>query len=264
MTDNPSTDLPEVAVDVTDGILRVTLNRPERMNAVKAETLNTIGDAFEKYATDDSVRAAVLTGTGRAFCSGADIAGRDLSAPPTTDTIDAANRVAGLLRAFPRPVIGAVNGAAAGVGVSLALSCDLTVAKESTYFLLAFTKIGLMPDGGATALVAASVGRARALKMAMLAERLPAPEAVAAGLIADTYADDEFHSKVEELARRLADGPTDALASTKHAINDATLTELENAFGREFEGQMTLLTGPGFAEGVTAFQEKRPANFRDL
>ncbi|HET8993094.1 MULTISPECIES: enoyl-CoA hydratase [unclassified Rhodococcus (in: high G+C Gram-positive bacteria)] len=264
MTDKPTNDLPGVDVRVDDGILRVTINRPARMNAVQAQTLNAIGDAFEKYATDDSVRAAVLTGTGRAFCSGADIAGRDLSAAPTTDTIDAANRAAGLLRAFPRPVIAAVNGAAAGVGVSLALSCDLTVAKESTYFLLAFTKIGLMPDGGATALVAASVGRARALKMAMLAERLPAPEAVAAGLIADTYADDEFDSKVEELARRLADGPTDALASTKHAINDATLTELENAFGRELDGQMKLLAGPGFKEGVTAFQEKRPANFRTL
>ena len=254
--------LPGVDTTVDDGVLRVTLNRPARMNAVKTETLEAIAEAFEKHADDPSVRVAVLTGAGRAFCSGADIAGRDLSAPPRADTIDAANRVTAAIRAFPRPVVGAVNGAAAGVGVSLALACDLTVAKESGYFLLAFTKIGLMPDGGASALVAASIGRARALRMALLAERFPAPEALAAGLIAEVYSDDEFDSAVETLVQRLADGPSTAFESTKNAINDATLTELDNAFAREREGQLALLGSADFAEGVTAFQEKRAANFR--
>ena len=255
-------DLPGVDTTVDDGVLRVTLNRPTRMNAVKTETLVAIAEAFEKYAGDTSVRVAVLTGAGRAFCSGADIAGRDLSAPPSADTIDAANRAAASIRAFPRPVVGAVNGAAAGVGVSLALACDLTVSKESGYFLLAFTRIGLMPDGGASALVAASVGRARALKMALLAERLPATEALTSGLIAEVWPDDEFDSAVETLVQRLADGPSGAFESTKNAINDATLTELDSAFAREREGQLVLLGGPDFAEGVTAFQEKRVANFR--
>ncbi|MEE2030742.1 enoyl-CoA hydratase [Rhodococcus chondri] len=256
-----SNDLPGVDVDLADGILRVTLNRPARMNAVQTETLEAVADAFDKYADDSAVRVVLLTGTGRAFCSGADLAGKDLSAPPSADTIDAANRVAATIRAFPRPVIGAVNGAAAGVGVSLALSCDLTVAKESSYFLLAFAKIGLMPDGGASALVAASIGRARALKMALLAERLPAPEALQAGLIADVYADDEFDTAVEQLATRLAQGPTSALGSTKCAINDATLTELDNAFARERAGQLELLGSADFTEGVSAFREKRPAVF---
>lgn len=256
-----SNDIPGVDVDLADGVLRVTLNRPARMNAVRTETLEAIADAFDKYADDASVRVAVLTGTGRAFCSGADLAVKDLDAPPSADTIDAANRVAATIRAFPRPVIGAVNGVAAGVGVSLALSCDLTVAKESAYFLLAFTKIGLMPDGGASALVAASIGRARALKMALLAERFPAPAAAQAGLIADVYADDEFDTAVEELAARLAQGPAHALGATKAAINDATLTELEDAFGRERAGQLELLASADFAEGVAAFQEKRPAVF---
>ncbi|WP_016932119.1 enoyl-CoA hydratase [Rhodococcus sp. R1101] len=255
-------DLPGVDTTVDDGVLRITLNRPARMNAVKTETLDAIAEVFEKYAGDPSVRVAVLTGADRAFCSGADIAGRDLNAPPSAETIDAANRVTAAIRAFPRPVVGAVNGAAAGVGVSLALACDLTVSKESGYFLLAFTKIGLMPDGGASALVAASIGRARALRMALLAERLPAREALASGLIADVYADDEFDGAVEALVQRLADGPSAAFASTKNAINDATLTELDNAFGREREGQLVLLGSADFAEGVTAFQEKRVANFR--
>ncbi|MEU5841235.1 enoyl-CoA hydratase [Rhodococcus sp. NPDC047139] len=255
-------DLPGVDTTLDDGVLRVTLNRPTRMNAVKTETLVAIAEAFEKHAGDESVRVAVLTGTGRAFCSGADIAGRDLKAPPSAETIDAANRTAAAIRAFPRPVVGAVNGAAAGVGVSLALACDLTVAKESGYFLLAFTRIGLMPDGGASALVAASVGRARALKMALLAERLPATEALCSGLIAEVWPDDEFDGAVEALVQRLADGPSAAFESTKNAINDATLTELASAFARERAGQLTLLGGPDFAEGVTAFQEKRAANFR--
>ncbi|QXU53896.1 enoyl-CoA hydratase [Rhodococcus sp. LW-XY12] len=255
-------DLPGVDTTVDDGVLRVTLNRPSRMNAVKTETLEAIADAFEKYADDTSVRVAVLTGVGRAFCSGADLSGRDLSAPPSADTIDAANRAVAAIRVFPRPVVGAINGAAAGVGVSLALACDLTVAKESGYFLLAFTRVGLMPDGGASALVAASIGRARALKMALLAERLPAGEALASGLISDVCADDEFDSAVETLVHRLADGPSTAFASTKNAINDATLTELDHAFAREREGQLVLLRSADFTEGVTAFQEKRTANFR--
>ncbi|EKT76599.1 enoyl-CoA hydratase [Rhodococcus opacus M213] len=161
-----------------------------------------------------------------------------------------------------RPVVGAVNGPAAGVGVSLTLACDLTVATKSSYFLVALTKVGLMPDGGATALVAASIGRARAMKMALLAERLPAREALTAGLIADAYSDDEFASAVENLTRRLTNGPGDASRWTKDAVNDATLTELDNAFAREPNGQLELLATPDFEEGVTAFRKKRPAAFR--
>ncbi|MBM7458704.1 enoyl-CoA hydratase [Rhodococcus coprophilus] len=257
-----TTEAPGVESRIDDGILHVTIDRPARLNAVGTATLTAVAEAFDKCADDPTVRAAVLTGSGRAFCSGADISGRDLSAPPAPDTIDAANRVTATIRDFPRPVVGAVNGVTAGVGVSLALACDLTVAKESAYFLLAFTRIGLMPDGGATALVAASIGRARAMRMAMLAERLPAREALASGLIADVYPDDGFDDAVGELLTRLAAGPSAALASTKEAINAATLTELGSAFGRERAGQLDLLAGADFAEGVAAFQEKRTAEFR--
>lgn len=178
--------------------------------------VDAITDAFESRAGDSAVRAAVLTGAGGAFCTGADLSTTTTNDRPTAATIDAAtidaaNRTVAVIRAFPRPVVGAVNGPAAGVGVSLALACDLTVATKSSYFLLAFTKVGLMPDGGATALVAASIGRARAMKMALLAERLPA---------------------------------------------------LDNAFARERNGQLELLATPDFEEGVTAFLNRRPAEFR--
>ncbi|MDT2006739.1 enoyl-CoA hydratase [Rhodococcus opacus] len=259
-----TSDLPGVDAAVENGLLRVTLNRPARMNAVTTESLVAVADAFASHAGDPSVRAAVLTGAGRAFCTGADLATDPTAGPPSAATIDAANRTAAAIRAFPRPVVGAVNGPVAGVGVSLALACDLTVATESSYLLLAFTKVGLMPDGGATALVAASIGRARALKMALLAERLPAPEAVSAGLIADVYPDDEFANAVEDLTHRLVTGPTGAYRWTKYAVNDATLTELDNAFTRERKGQLELLASADFEEGVAAFLAKRPAVFGNV
>lgn len=252
---------PGVVSTVEDGVLRIVLDRPESMNAVRTETLDAVADAFEDHSVDPSVRVAVLSGAGRAFCTGADLTGLDLSAAPSAATIDAANRVADKIRGFPGPVIGAVRGPAAGVGVSLALACDLTVASESSYFLLAFTRIGLMPDGGATALVAASVGRARAMALALLAERLGAAEALQAGLIAKVYADNEFDAEVEALAERLAAGPADAFRRTKEAINDATLGQLDAAFERERAGQLELLVAADFAEGVDAFQNKRPARF---
>ncbi|MGF7120397.1 enoyl-CoA hydratase [Rhodococcus sp. TAF43] len=256
-----TTTEPGVVSTVEDGVLRVVIDRPASMNAVRTETLDAIADAFEKHSADPDVRVAVLAGSGRAFCTGADLAGLDLSAPPSPAVIDAANRVADTIRTFPQPVIGAVRGPAAGVGVSLALACDLTVASESSYFLLAFTRIGLMPDGGATALVAASVGRARAMALALLAERLGAAEALDAGLIAQVYADDEFDTEVEALAGRLAAGPAVAFRKTKAAINAATLGQLDTAFEREREGQLELLAAADFAEGVDAFQNKRAARF---
>lgn len=249
-------DLPGVDITVDNQVLRVTLNRPARMNAVTTQTLDALTEAFTVYAGDTSVRAAVLTSAGQAFCAGA-----DLATDPTAETVDAANRAVARIRAFPRPVVAAVNGPAAGVGVSLALACDVAVATESSYFLLAFTKVGLMPDGGATALVAASIGRARALKMALLAERMPAAEAASAGLIAEVYPDDKFAPAIKNITDRLATGPADAYRWTKDAINDATLTELDNALAREWKGQSELLASADFAEGVAAFRAKRPAVF---
>lgn len=256
-----STGTQPVQTSFANGILRVIINRPHRLNAVTTETLQCLTETFAEYAADPDVRVAVLAGAGRAFCTGADLAGLEAGDPPSPATIDAANDLAAAIRTFPTPVISAVHGPAAGVGVSLALACDLTLAAESSYFLLAFTKVGLMPDGGATALVAASIGRARAMKMALMAERLSATAALEAGLIFDVCADTEFDATLERLATRVAAGPARAFRHTKQAINDATLTELDAAFTRERAGQMNLLDSADFAEGVAAFQEKRAAVF---
>ncbi len=253
---------PDVYSIIDGNVLRVVINRPRRMNAVTAETLESLTAIFAEHTQSADARLAVLEGEGKAFCTGADLVGAASPDSPAADTIDAANSLVNAIRKCPFPVIAAVRGPAAGVGVSLALACDIILAAESSYFLLAFTKVGLMPDGGATALVAASIGRARAMRMAILAERLSARDAFDCGLISHVCDDDRFEAVLTELTQRVVTGPSSSFQRTKDAINDATLTELELAFSRERVGQISLLGEANFAEGVAAFQEKRPAVFR--
>jgi enoyl-CoA hydratase len=198
----------------------------------------------------------VLTGTGRAFSSGA-----DLGSGGGESTLHAANRAVLAVREVGKPVVAAVNGLAAGVGCSLALACDLAVAKSSAYFLLAFANIGLMPDGGATSLVPAAVGRARAMRMAMLAERVTAAEAAEWGLISHVVDDEAYEAEVEAVVSQLAQGPPLAYAETKRAINAATIDGLLAAIDRETAGQTELLRSKDLAEGVSAFLERRQPKF---
>jgi len=163
--------------------------------------------------------------------------------------------------ALERPVVAAVRGVAAGVGCSMAVACDLVVAAESASFLLAFARIGLMPDGGATATVAASVGRARAMRMALLAEPLPARAAYDAGLVSHVVPDAEHEAAVRELVSRLAEGPPLSYAASKKAINAAALAELDAALGRERSGQTALLRTADAAEGMRAFTDRRTPRF---
>ena len=188
-----------------------------------------------------------------------DVAG----AGPGDELILAANWVVRAITALPRPVVAVVQGPAAGVGVSLASACDLVLASDTAFFMLAFTKIGLMPDGGASALIAAAIGRTGALRMALLAERLPAADALAAGLISAVYPADDFDTEVDKVVSGLRTGPAVAFAKTKLAINAATLTALEPALQRELEGQSILLKSADFREGATAFQQRRTPNFTD-
>ena len=245
-------------VERESGVLRLTFNRPERLNSLSVEILHATADAIDGAAAEGT-RVIVITGAGRAFSSGADV-GAD-GAPPGLDTLDAANRLALSIAGSPVVVVAAVNGIAAGVGCSIALVADLAIARQSAAFMLAFTKIGLMPDGGATLLVTAAVGRARAARMALLAEKLAAPTALEWGLIAGVVADDDFDAEVGRIAAQLSAGPPLAYAATKKAINAAALSLLDVSLLAERDGQGPLLKSADFAEGMAAFQQKRPAVF---
>jgi enoyl-CoA hydratase/carnithine racemase len=237
----------------------VTINRPDRMNALGADTLVELADTIEKAA---DARVIVLTGTGRGFSTGADLLDIEQGETPGARTMDAANRVTRVIREVPVPVVTAVNGPAAGVGAAFALAGDIIIARQSAYFLLSFANVGLMPDGGASALLPAAIGRVRASRMALLAERIPAPLAEQWGLITFVVPDDEFDAEVNKIADRLAAGPGAAYARMKHAVNTTTLSALETAFALEREGQLSLMAHPDFAEGVAAFVGKRAPKFQ--
>jgi enoyl-CoA hydratase len=228
--------------------------------------LTTLADTLERAATDPRVRVVRLGGAGRGFSSGAGISEEDQnqkSIDGPASVLDAANRSVRAIVNLPQPVVAVVQGACAGVGASLALACDVVLASEKAFFMLAFTKIGLMPDGGASALIAAAVGRIRAMRMALLAERIPATEAHEWGLVTAVYPADEFDAEVSKVISTLVSGPAVALRKTKHAINSATLTEFEGALELERQGQLSLLHSHDFREGTKAFQERRPAKFTD-
>jgi enoyl-CoA hydratase len=244
-----------VLLDTTDGVLTITWNEPDRLNALTADMLNDAAAAIEE--APEGVRLIVVTGSGRAFSSGAAL-GPEFDG---ASTLDGANRLVRAITRTPVPVVSAVNGIAAGVGVSIAIAADLTLAKSSGYFLLAFVNIGLMPDGGATELVAASIGRARANRMAMLGERLSADDAAEIGLIYKSLDDEAYDAELAMLVDKLGHGPTVALGTTKSAIAATTLTHLEEALDREREGQVALFSTADFAEGGLAFVEKRTARF---
>jgi enoyl-CoA hydratase len=255
-----------LAVTLADGLLSVTIDRPDTLNSLTAPVLAGIADAMERAATDPLVKVVRLGGVGRGFSSGAGMSADDVSDRSMgvgADIVDHANRAVRAIVALPRPVVAVVQGPAAGVGVSLALACDLVLASDAAFFMLAFTKIGLMPDGGASALVAAAVGRVRAMRMALLAERLPAAEALAQGLVSAVYPADEFTAEVDKVVAALLSGPAVAFAKTKDAINAATLTGLDAALERELRGQTQLLRAHDFREGATAFQQRRTPRFTD-
>jgi enoyl-CoA hydratase len=258
-------NIDNLSVSLADGVLSVTLNRPESLNSLTQPMLVAIADALDLAAGDPAVRVVRLGGAGRGFSSGAGISEADQNAEShdAEGVLDAANRAVGSIVALPKPVVVVVQGPAAGVGVSLALAGDVVLASDAAFFLLAFTKIGLMPDGGASALVAASIGRARAMRMALLAERLTAADAYAAGLIGGVYPAAELDTEVDKVIAKLRSGPSVALRKTKHAINAATLTELDSAFALEREGQLQLLASNDFREGTRAFQQNRRAEFTD-
>ena len=254
--------MPDLLTSVADGVLTLTFNRPEALNAVTGPMMTLLAEELEGAGAREDVRVVVVTGTGAGFSAGADLAGLRHAPDHPVETMDAANRVIRAVVGCPLPVLAAVNGVAAGVACSAALVSDIIVAAESAAFLLPFSRIGLMTDGGSSATVAASIGRARAMRMALLGEPLSATDALAAGLVTHVAPDDEFRDLVATLARRLAAGPPIALAGIKKAINAATLPQLEGALDREHSGQRALFTTADFTEGLDAFAEGRRPVFR--
>jgi 2-(1,2-epoxy-1,2-dihydrophenyl)acetyl-CoA isomerase len=245
--------------------VRIEFRRPDVLNAMDGDTSIALRDLVRSLGEDDSVRAVLLTGQGRAFCAGADIAER------FTDPDSRAQIERGLhevttptilaLRTMPKPVIAAVNGPAAGIGCSLALASDIVLAAESAYFLLAFANIGLTTDGGASLIVAARAGLGRAMVMGLLAERVPARDALAWGL-ADRVVDDaDLPGVADELVLRLAGGPTRSYAATKEAVNRAVLGGLPDALATEARLQGDMSRTADFAEGADAFLGTRRPDF---
>lgn len=251
---------------LSDGVLSITLNRPDSLNSLTEAMMTGIADAVERAAADERVRVVRLGGAGRGFSSGAGISEEDQkpgSASSPTKIIEEANRAVRGIAALPKPAVAVVHGPCAGVGASLALACDLVLASEKAFFMLAFTKIGLMPDGGASALVAAAVGRMRAMRMTLLAERISATEALEWGLVSAVYPSESFDNDVDKVVASLVTGPAIALRKTKEAVNAVTLTELDAALERELVGQSELVRSNDFKEGTRAFQQRRAPKFSD-
>jgi 2-(1,2-epoxy-1,2-dihydrophenyl)acetyl-CoA isomerase len=255
-----------VTLDRRGAELRIVLNRPDVMNAWDKQLGIDLLAAVNEAAGDASVRAVVITGAGRAFSSGADLkAGFDPTPEGHPDVGTALREryhpIIEGVRRMPKPVLAAVNGPAVGIGCSLALCCDLVVARESAYFLLAFINIGLVPDGGSSLLVPERVGLARAAEMAMLGERIGARQALEWGLVNRVTSDDEFDGVVDELATRLAAGPTAAYAGAKEQLNQWLFSRMEAQLELEAAVQQRAAASADFKEGVLAFLQKRPAAF---
>ena len=266
-------DYKKLKVTSADGIGVITLNDPATLNAAGLDLMNELTEAFKALAQPDSgVRCVVLTGEGRGFCSGANLSGGGALSPdrrgedPEGPDAGAAletvyNPFVTSLRDYPMPIVAAVNGAAAGVGCSLALAADIVVAAESAYFLQAFRRIGLVPDGGATYMLSRSVGKARAMEMALLGEKVPARQALDWGLINRCVPDDQLMPTAMELARTLATGPK-ALGQIRKLIWEGLDADWAGQLHAERMAQKHAGRTEDFREGVSAFLQKRQAQFQ--
>jgi 2-(1,2-epoxy-1,2-dihydrophenyl)acetyl-CoA isomerase len=267
MASGEASTQPVLIEELASGVLTLTLNRPERLNAFNGALREALAASLRLATESDECRAVLLTGAGRGFSAGADLTERSIApgaAPP--DLGEALERgfnpLVRALRKLPKPVVCAVNGPAAGVGANLAFACDVVLAAKSATFLQAFARIGLVPDGGGTWVLPRLVGDARARALALLAEPISAEQAAAWGLIYRAVDDDELIGQARELAIRLAAGPTHAYDLIKRALAASPMNSLEAQLDLERDLQREAGRGAEFFEGVRAFLEKRPPDFR--
>lgn len=252
-----------LTVHTENAVATVTLARPDALNAFDTGMQHGMRGTLDRLAGDDRIRCILITGAGRAFSSGADIALDDLSddvrlAPRTEEELRMRyNPMIKAIRAAPKPVIAAVNGAAVGVGCALALACDQIIAAESATFSVAFSTVGLTLDAGSSILLGARVGLGRASRMALLSERVPARTALEWGMVDSVVEDSHLAAESGSLAQKLAAGPTRAFAATKRTLNTALLGQLDAALEAEVQGQTTLVDNADFREGARAFAERR-------
>jgi 2-(1,2-epoxy-1,2-dihydrophenyl)acetyl-CoA isomerase len=256
-----------VLVSFDSGVLRITLNRPDKLNALNPEMHKLLRQALERAAEEREVRALLLGGAGRGFCAGQDLSERDVS--PGAAPIDLSvslgsyyNPLVRRLRELPKPVVCAVNGVAAGAGANLALACDIVLAARTASFVQSFARIGLVPDAGGTWILPRLVGSARAMGLALLGEKLSAEQAGEWGLIWKVVDDAKLAEESLSLAKALADGPTKGYGLTKKAMRASSINSLDAQLELERDLQREAGYSEDYREGVTAFKEKRPPRFK--
>jgi 2-(1,2-epoxy-1,2-dihydrophenyl)acetyl-CoA isomerase len=246
------------------GVANITLNRPERLNAFNRTMALELQDCLDHCANDENIRAVILTGTGKGFCAGQDLA--ELLGPdaPTMAQIlsEHYNPIVTRIRNLPKPVLAAVNGVAAGAGANIALCADIVVAAASASFIQAFSKIGLIPDSGGTFMLPRLIGFQKASALMMLGDKIPAQDAERLGMIYRIFPDESFHQEVNSLGHQLAAMPTKALAFTKHALNQSMTNNLAQQLTLEDRLQQDSASTEDYREGVDAFVNKRTPSFK--
>lgn len=252
--------------EVTEHVATITLNRPEVMNALSDEMRKQLLEHLERFAASPEVRAVVITGAGKAFCAGGDIASMaELQEEDDTTVLErrimAGGLVVQLIRRMPQPVIAAVNGAAAGGGMSLALACDFRLGSERALFAESFVKIGLVPDWGGFTFLPRLIGAAKTMELMMTGDRVGAEQASSLGLLNHVFPADRFEAEVQGFARRLASGPREALTAIKQGVYLGADGSLAEALAFEHRTQRSLFLSADAREGMRAFLEKRPPEF---
>jgi 2-(1,2-epoxy-1,2-dihydrophenyl)acetyl-CoA isomerase len=256
-----------VLFDVQSAVATITLNRPDRLNALNEDIHNGLRAAFDRIETDETIRAILVTGAGRGFCAGADLM-QSLTGATADTKVDLGtaldhdyNPLIRRMRALPKPIVSAVNGVAAGAGANLAFAGDIIIAAKSASFTQAFIRIGLIPDAGGTYFLPRLAGDARARALAMLGETITAAQAEQYGLVYKVFDDEGFQKEALKIATELAARPTQALAAIKTALTASAANTLDAQLDLERDFQRDMGYTPDFAEGVAAFVEKRPAKF---